>query len=163
MFKSFISVMLTTSALLGCQIGSGPATTPITSPTPIPTTMPTSIPIPPNETTAPSSTPTPVPTLGPILPPTGTSFSGSVFNEAGLPLERVIVTARTIRSDFPYEDTAETNHHGEYLFRNGPLSNEDYLIEIQLTASKPGYINEEQTIILKQDEQNQFNFMLQSL
>lgn len=163
MFKLFFLVMSTTSTLAGCQIGSGATNMPTPSPSPNPTTAPTNILTPPIETTAPSPEPTPVPTLGPILPPTGTSFSGVVLNETGKPLVRAIITARSLLPNFPYEDLTETNNNGEYFFRNAPLSNNNYSIEILLTASKPGYASEEYRILLKSEQKNQFDFLLPKL
>jgi len=91
-------------------------------------------------------TPTPIPKPSSIDGEffSATKFLGQVFSDTGEPLADVMITARSLNPDVPYEDMATTGASGAYQFGNGPKD-----IEILLMANKEGYQSREQTIVLK--------------
>ncbi|MBF2053924.1 MAG: carboxypeptidase regulatory-like domain-containing protein [Candidatus Sericytochromatia bacterium] len=126
---------------------------PTAEPTAKPSTEPSTEP-----TAAPSATPTPLPTAtSDISVIERTTFNGSIYDDTNAPLDGVTVTARSLNSSVPFEETT-TTAGGSYAFNNAPAG-----VQIEITASRPGYATRRRVEVLKSNKQgdpdaNRYNF-----
>ncbi len=135
---------------------------PVATPTPAETTTPEATPTP-AETAAPEATPTPAessapeatPTPAATLPPNSddisvvekTTFNGKVYDDTNAPLDGVKVMAKSLNSSVDYE-VETTTAGGTFAFNNAPAG-----IQLEITASRPGYTTRRRVEVLKSNKQ----------
>ncbi|PKL76727.1 MAG: hypothetical protein CVV27_08780 [Candidatus Melainabacteria bacterium HGW-Melainabacteria-1] len=126
-----------------------------------PTTGPTADPGP---TAAPTDEPTAQPTSAPTAEATSdisvvekTTFNGKIFDALGNPLDGVEVKVRSLNTSVPFE-AITTTAGGTFAFNNAPAG-----VQIEITATRPGYAPRSRTEVLKSNKQgdpnaNRFDF-----
>jgi hypothetical protein len=110
---------------------------------------------------APASTPNsslPVPPAINISDIIGTYFSGIIYEDTGVPLQGVKVTAKSLNSAIPFEAQVTTSADGRYSFNSAPTG-----VQIEIVAYKAGYTTRHQIGVMQANVQksqsiNQFNF-----
>ncbi len=125
-----------------------PTVAPTVAPTAEPTVAPTAEP-----TVDPSATPTPVASA--TLPPNSddisvvekTTFNGKVYDDTNAPLDGVKVMAKSLNSSVAYE-VETTTAGGTFAFNNAPAG-----IQLEITASRPGYTTRRRVEVLKSNKQ----------
>jgi hypothetical protein len=133
-----------------------PSAVPLPTPAPQNSTEPTAPPL----GVAPEATATPVVVYLPTPWPTYTSDSGYsektiingvVFDDNQQRLGEAIVKVKSLNSSVPYEATTLTSV-GTYLFNNAPPG-----VQVEVTASKPGYTTRKRVEVLKSNKQGDPN------
>ena len=132
---------------------AAPTTAPTVAPTAEPTTAPSADP-----STAPS--PSTLPTVEPTTLPTAqedisiverTTFNGKVYDDTEAPLDGVTVKAMSLNSSVPFE-AETTTAGGTFAFNNAPAG-----VQIEITASRPGYTTRRRVEVLKSNKQGDPN------
>ena len=123
--------------------------TPDANPTPAATPTPAVSPTPaatadPNATASPEPLPTAQEDISIIEK---TTFNGKVYDDTDAPLDGVRVTAKSLNSSVVYE-VETTTAGGTYAFNNAPAG-----VQIEITASRPGYTTRRRVEVLKSNKQ----------
>lgn len=132
---------------------------PTATPNPAPTVFSTATP-------SPAPTPTPQITSIPIPLPIATAdiaviekttFQGTVFGDAHIPLDGATIKVKSLNSNVPFQ--AETvTAGGTFTFNNAPSG-----VQIEIVATKPGHVIRRRTEVLKSNKSgdpniNRFDF-----
>ncbi len=171
MMSQALATMATLSMVAACssdpvapvQPSPQPTPTPAVSgnPTPTPTPNESVSPAPvetpaPGETAEPGETPAPGESAEPIPSATPdnndtsvierTTFNGKIYDDSNAPLSDVIVKARSLDATVVYEQETRTAG-GTYAFNNVPSG-----VQIEITASRPGYTTRRRVEVLKSNK-----------
>ncbi len=134
-----------------------PTATPYPAPTAVFTATPSPVPTPTSEiTNAPTPIPLPIATAD-ILVVGKTTFQGTVFGDAHIPLDGASVKVKSLNSNTPFQ--AETvTAGGTFTFNNAPSG-----VQIEIVVTKSGHVIRHRTEVLKSNKSadpniNRFDF-----
>lgn len=103
----------------------------------------------------PTPKPTYLPTIAPSVDPSGytgttsdikdkATLNGKVYDSNGIPVDNVIVTAKSIDSTLTWVGDPQITQSGAYVFRNAPVG-----ARLEITAQKSGWTTRSRTEVLK--------------
>lgn len=132
---------------------SNPSTTPSINPSTNPSTNPSGNPSS-NPSVTPSSTPStnPSSSIAPSQPPKDTAtvedttLNGKVYDDSNAPLDGVSVRVRSLNASIPY-DVVSVTAGGAYALNKAPAG-----VQLEITASKPGYATRRRVEVLKSNK-----------